>query len=72
MTTPVEPSTSSVNWKLSAQDKENYERVFSSLLVSYAAIRIEQEIGQGKTLSQYKKIMIKISGEQYKNSKRIA
>ena len=49
MTTLVEPSTPSVNWKLSAQDRESYERVFSSVLISYAAIRIEQEIGQGET-----------------------
>ena len=46
MTTRVETSTP---WKLSAQDRENYERVFSSVLISYAAIRIEREIGQGET-----------------------
>ena len=47
MTTRVETSTP---WKLSAQDRENYERVFSSVLISYAAIRIEREIGQGESV----------------------
>ena len=48
LTPPVEQSAPSVNRKLSEQDRENYERVFSSVLIPYASIRVEQEIGEGE------------------------